>query len=133
LGCCPYLALLHLHSKKVYGNCHVTDVIICSMGDVHYNVCCSKSKAHKLGFLWGSIATNDEPILFTIEGKWLEIIVHITSLNSWIWPIQNKFNSSFQFVFVVNFNYRPHLPILVPKETRLIYPKNKKTIWVLKG
>ncbi len=36
--------------QKVYENCHVTDVIICSMGDVHYNVSCSKSKVHKLGF-----------------------------------------------------------------------------------
>jgi hypothetical protein len=48
------------------------------MGDVHYNVCCSKSKVHKLGFLWSFIATTNEPILFTIEGKWLEVIVHIT-------------------------------------------------------
>jgi hypothetical protein len=60
--------------QKVYGNCYVTYVIICSMGDVHYNVYCSKSKVHKLGF----IATNDRPILFTIERKWLEIIVLIT-------------------------------------------------------
>jgi hypothetical protein len=29
----------------------------------------SKSKVHKLGFLWGSIATNDGLILLTIEGK----------------------------------------------------------------
>jgi hypothetical protein len=55
--------------QKVYGSCHVTDVIICSMGDVHYNACCSKSKIHKLGFLRGFITTNDGLILFTIEGK----------------------------------------------------------------
>ncbi len=32
----------------------------------------------KLGFLHGSIATNDELVLLTIEGKWLETIVHMT-------------------------------------------------------
>ncbi len=31
----------------------------------------------KLGFLCGSIATNDEHVLLTIEGKWLEVIMHI--------------------------------------------------------
>jgi hypothetical protein len=29
-------------------------------------------------FFYGSIATNDEPMLLTIKGKWLEIIVHMT-------------------------------------------------------
>jgi hypothetical protein len=31
----------------------------------------------KLGFLCGSITTNDELVLLTIEGKWLETIVHM--------------------------------------------------------
>jgi len=61
------------------GNCHVTlNVIICSTCDVHCNAYHSKSKVHKLGFLWGSITTNDGPILLTIEGKWLEVLVHMT-------------------------------------------------------
>jgi hypothetical protein len=47
-------------------------------GGVHYNACCSKSTIQKLGFFCGSIATNDEPMLLTIEGKWLEAIVHMT-------------------------------------------------------
>ncbi len=48
------------------------------MGNVHCNACHSKSKVHKLGFLWGSIATNDGLILLTIDGKWFEVIMHIT-------------------------------------------------------
>jgi len=32
----------------------------------------------KLGFLHDSITTNDKPVLLTIEGKWLEVIVHMT-------------------------------------------------------
>ncbi len=32
----------------------------------------------KLSFFRGSIATNDEFVLLTIEGKWLEAIVHMT-------------------------------------------------------
>jgi hypothetical protein len=39
-----------LPSYKVCGNCQVGNVIICSMGDVHCNVCHSTSKVHKLGF-----------------------------------------------------------------------------------
>ncbi len=50
---------------------HVAIVIICSTNDVHCNVCHSKSKVHKLGFL------NGVPILLIIEGKWLEAIVHM--------------------------------------------------------
>jgi hypothetical protein len=59
-------------------NCHVINVfIICSTCNVHYNVCHSKSKVHKSGFLWGSIATNDGPILLTIEGKWFGVIMRM--------------------------------------------------------
>ncbi len=32
----------------------------------------------KLGFLCGSITTNDELVLLTIKGKWLEVIMHVT-------------------------------------------------------
>ncbi len=63
--------------QKVCGNYYVTDVIICSTSHVHCNACHSKSKVDKSSFLQGSIATNDGPILLTIEGKWLEAIVHM--------------------------------------------------------
>ncbi len=36
--------------QKVCGNYHVAYVIICSIGDVHCNVYCSKSKVHKIRF-----------------------------------------------------------------------------------
>jgi hypothetical protein len=42
------------------------------------NVYHSKSKVKKSSYLCGSIATNDEPILLTIEGKWVKAIVHTT-------------------------------------------------------
>ncbi len=71
--------LATLPFQKVYGNHHVTlNVIICSICDVHCNACHSKSKVHKSSFLWGSISTNDGPILLTIEGKWFETIMHMT-------------------------------------------------------
>jgi len=65
--------------QKVCGNCYIADVIISPMGSVHCNACHSKSTIHKSCFLHGSIATNDELMLLIIEGKWLEVIVHITS------------------------------------------------------
>jgi hypothetical protein len=64
--------------QKVCRNCHVRDVIISLVGGVYCNACHSKSMDQKLSFLCGSIATNDELVLLTIEGKWLEVIVHMT-------------------------------------------------------
>jgi len=54
------------------------DVIISPMSGVHCNACCPKSMVQKLSFLHGSIATSDELVLLTIEGKWFEAIVHMT-------------------------------------------------------
>lgn len=62
----------------MWGDSHVTNVIICSMSDVYYNVCHSKSKVHESSFLPSSIVTNDGPILLSIEGKWFEVIMHMT-------------------------------------------------------
>jgi hypothetical protein len=53
--------------QKVCANCH--DVIISPMGGVHCNVYHSKLMVQKIGFLCCSIATNDELVLLTIEGK----------------------------------------------------------------
>jgi len=64
--------------QKVCENYHVIDVIICPMGVVYCNACHSKWIVQKLSFLRSSIATNDEPMLLTIESKWLETIVHMT-------------------------------------------------------
>jgi hypothetical protein len=65
-------SLVALPFQKICGNCHIADVIISSMGNVHYNACHSKSMVQKLGFFHGSIAINDELMLSIIEGKWLE-------------------------------------------------------------
>jgi hypothetical protein len=64
--------------QKVCANCHITDVIIFTMGGVYCNTCRSKSMVQKLSFFHDSITTNDEYVLLTIEGKWLEAIVHMT-------------------------------------------------------
>ncbi len=55
--------------QKICANCHV--------GDVNCNICYSKSTFQKLGFLCGFIATNDEPMLLNIDGKWLKAIVRM--------------------------------------------------------
>jgi len=55
--------------QEVCGNCHLVDIIISLIGDVHCNVCQSKSKVIKSRFLRATIATSKEPILLTIEGK----------------------------------------------------------------
>ncbi len=58
--------------QNICGNCHVANVTISTIGGVYYNACCSKSMVQKLGFLHDSIATNDEHVLLTIDGNWLE-------------------------------------------------------------
>jgi hypothetical protein len=63
--------------QKMCKKYHVVDVIICSMSDVHCNACHSKSNVHKSSFFRDSIATKTEPILLTIEGKWLEVVVRM--------------------------------------------------------
>jgi hypothetical protein len=64
--------------QKLCGNCHVVDVTISPTGGVYYNAYHSKSIVQKLGFLHGSITTNDELVLLIIEGKWLTTIGHMT-------------------------------------------------------
>jgi hypothetical protein len=64
--------------QKVCGSCHVANVNISPTCGVYYNACRSISTIQKLSFLCGSIITNDEHMLLTIENKWLETIVHMT-------------------------------------------------------
>ncbi len=103
--------------QKVCGNCHVANVIIFARGGVYYNACCSKSIVQKLNFFDSSIATNDKLVLLIIKGKWLETIVHMTKFEFLICFVQNKFDFSFQFTFMVNFDYCSHLPLLPFKKT----------------
>jgi len=64
--------------QKVCENCHITNVTISPANNVYYNIFHSKSIVQKLGFFHGFITTNDEHVLLTIKGKWLEAIVHMT-------------------------------------------------------
>jgi hypothetical protein len=64
--------------QKFCGNYCLIDIIISLIGDVYSNACCSKSKAVKSEFMCATIITNEEPMLLTIKGKWLEAIVHMT-------------------------------------------------------
>jgi hypothetical protein len=45
----------------------------------------------KSGFLCGSVATSDELVLFTIEGKWLKAIIHMTKYEFLDLPHSKKF------------------------------------------
>jgi hypothetical protein len=47
-------------------------------------MCHSKSIVQKLNFICGSIATNDELVLLTIEGKWFETIVHMITKSKFL-------------------------------------------------
>jgi len=76
-----------------------------------------KSKVKKLDFLHASIATNNELMLLTIEGKWLKAIVHMTRMHSLIFFFQNRFNSSLQIIFIINSNSHSYLSLLGIKKT----------------
>ncbi len=74
------LSIASLPFQKKCGICHVVDVIIFPIVGVHCNTCHSKSTIQNLSFLCGSITTNNELVLFTVGGKWFEVIVHMTKL-----------------------------------------------------
>jgi len=63
--------------QKVCGNRHVANIIISLTSDVHCNVCRSKPKDVNFEFLCATILTIEKHMLLTIEGKWLETIVHM--------------------------------------------------------
>jgi hypothetical protein len=58
---------------KVCRNCHGVDIIVSPFGNVHCNAYHMKLKVEKSSFLSIFIATSDELVLLTIEGKWLII------------------------------------------------------------
>jgi hypothetical protein len=97
-------------------NCHVVDGINYLMGNVHCNAC-SKSKVKKLSFLCDSITANNKSML-TIEGKWLEGIVHMIKFAFLNFLHPKKIQIYFiQFAFKENFDYHPHMPLLVFRKT----------------
>jgi hypothetical protein len=91
--------------QKVCGNFHVVDVTISPTSGIYCNDCCSKSIVQKLGFLHGSIVTNDEPMLLTIKDKWLEAIVHMTKSKFLDLPCPKQV----QFLISIHIHGRFHL------------------------
>jgi hypothetical protein len=53
-------------------------------------ICHSKSIVQKLNFFCGSITTNDELMLLTIEGKWFEAIVHMMTKSKFLYLFHPK-------------------------------------------
>jgi mRNA-degrading endonuclease HigB of HigAB toxin-antitoxin module len=99
--------------QKVCDNRRVANIIISLTSDVHCNVCRSKPKDVKYGFLCATILTSKKHMLLTIEGKWLKTIVHMIEFTFWLCLVKNKFSYSSPFGFVVNFIYCRHLTLLV--------------------
>jgi len=88
------------------GNFHVLKIIKYLIGNEHCNVYYSKSKVHKsMPLLHGSIIMNDERLLITIDGKWLEAFVHITKATFLNLPcliqIELHFNSHLCQIFII--------------------------------
>ncbi len=76
-GVLSIVSLVAFPFQKVCENCHVMDVIISPTCGVHCNLSFKINSSISFLFFCGSIATNDEPMLLTIEGKWFETIMHI--------------------------------------------------------
>jgi hypothetical protein len=82
-----------------------------------------KSKVQKLDFLHASIATNNELMLLTIDGKWLKAIVHMTRMHSLIFFFQkvqflitNYIHNKFQFSLTSFFvGYQENIQQFIPK------------------
>jgi hypothetical protein len=81
-----------------------------------FNTCHSKSTIQKLGFLCGSITTNDELVLLIIESKWLEAIVHMTQSEFLDLP-RPKQVQLFISIHIQGNDCLPHLPVLIFKKT----------------
>jgi hypothetical protein len=112
--------------QKMCGNSHVTNVIICSTSDVHYNAYHSKSKVHQSSFLQGSIVTNDGIILLTIEGKWLEAIVHMIEFDFLNFIHQKQVQLLILICVCGKFQFSPTSTLVAFQEDIKIYPKSKK-------
>jgi hypothetical protein len=67
----------------------------------------------QLGFLCGSISTNDEHVLLIIEGKWLEAIMHMTESE---FLYLNHPKQVQLFISICIHSYRPLLPLLAFKK-----------------
>jgi len=62
--------------QKLCAKCHALDIIVSTTNDdVNCNDYHGKTTIKNVGYLCSSIATTKDPIILTIEGKWLKIVV----------------------------------------------------------
>ncbi len=101
--------------QKVCENCHVIDITISPIGGVYCIDC--QSTVQKLGCFCGSIATNDEPVLLTIEGKWLETIVHMTEFEFLDLLSLKQVQLLISICIHIKFCLSTNLPLLAFKKT----------------
>jgi hypothetical protein len=79
------------------------DIIVSTTNDdVNCNVYHGKTTIKKVGYLHASIATAKDPIILTIEGKWLEGVVHMSESNFLFYHVQNRFSSLSKPNYVAN-------------------------------
>jgi ribosomal protein S27E len=58
--------------QKLCAKCHALDIVVSTTNDdVNCNVCHGKTTIKKAGYLRTSITKTGDPIILTIEGKWL--------------------------------------------------------------
>jgi hypothetical protein len=73
----------------------VPDIVVAAINDDgHYSVCSVKTTIKRVGFLQASIMPIiKNHVLFTIEGKWLEVMMGMPKLLISLFNhIQNKFS-----------------------------------------
>ncbi len=71
--------------RKLCAKCHALDIVVSTANDdVNCNVYHGNTTIKKVGYLHSSIATTKDPIIFSIEGKWLKFVVRMSKTNFFI-------------------------------------------------
>jgi hypothetical protein len=92
--------------QKLCAKCHALNIVVSTTNDdVNCNVCHGKTTIKKAGYLHSSIATTRDPIILTIEGKWLKVVVctsktlfYSTMSNISLAPYQNQITAQIHFL-----------------------------------
>jgi hypothetical protein len=73
--------------QKLCAKCQALNIVVSTTNDdVNYNVCHGKTTIKKARYLHTSIVTTRDPIILTIKGKWLKLVVHMLKTNFLILP-----------------------------------------------
>jgi len=73
--------------QKLCAKCHALYIVVSTTNDdVNCNLYHGKTTIKKARYLHTSIVTTEDPIIFTIKGKWLEVMVHMLETNFLILP-----------------------------------------------